>query len=106
MRSRARWEETLGIQKRRLGKHLNDVDTKLSFDAFDLYLKDLEQSRAKRGLGRLLKPDVLEQIKEFTAAITTVSQASETTLLLWGSIQAILKVHHESNIHRKVCRRR
>ncbi|TPX13511.1 uncharacterized protein E0L32_005982 [Thyridium curvatum] len=92
MRSRVRWEETLNVQKRRLGKHLGEVDTKLSFDTFDIYLRDLEDRRALRGLGRLLKLTVLEQIKEFTAAISTVCQASDIACFVWGSLQAILKI--------------
>ena len=94
-RSRARWEEILDIQKRRLGKHLGNVDTKLSFDTFDLCLRDLEDNRTQHGLGRLLKPDVLNQIREFSAAITSASQASDVAALLWGSIQAILKARNE-----------
>lgn len=92
MGSRARWDKTLNIQKRRLGKHITNVDTELSFDTFDLYLRDLEDGRAKRGLGRLLKPTIIDSLREFTAAITTVCQTNETSAFIWGSTQAVLKM--------------
>ncbi|KAJ3534578.1 hypothetical protein NM208_g7479 [Fusarium decemcellulare] len=92
LRSQARWEETYEAQKRRLGKHLADIDTKLSFATFDLYLHELEETRAKRGFGRLFQPNFLNQMKEFSAAINSASQVHDVSALLWGSIQALLKI--------------
>lgn len=88
----------MNIQKRRLGKHLKDVNTALSFDTFDIYIKDLEEERTKRGLGRLFKPDVLDQIKEFTGTLNSFSQVNPIGMLLWGSIQAVLKARPDANI--------
>lgn len=70
------------IQKRRLGKHIAGVDSKLSFDTFDLYLKDLETNMSKRGIGRVFKPHVMDQIKQFTAAITCQSGKQNDTSLM------------------------
>ncbi|KAI0536690.1 P-loop containing nucleoside triphosphate hydrolase protein [Xylaria digitata] len=91
IRLRARWEGSLNAQKRRLGKHLKHIDTNLSFDTFDIYLKELEKSQARRGLGRLLQPDVSNKIREFTGVVNTLSQTDNITLFLWGTIQAVLK---------------
>ncbi|KAF6836762.1 transcriptional xre family [Colletotrichum plurivorum] len=98
IRSRERWSETLQSQKQRLGKHLPTVDQKLSFDTFDIYLGELEERRRKRGLGRLFKPGTIDQLKQFTAAISTTSQVHDVTLLLWGSLQAILKASRSNQI--------
>ncbi|KAI0111256.1 P-loop containing nucleoside triphosphate hydrolase protein [Nemania sp. FL0031] len=102
MRSRAHWEESFNIQKQRLGKYLNHIDAKLSFDNFDVYLKDLEASRARQGLRRLLEPNVLDRIKEFTGAVNVLSQADHITLFLWGAIQAILKTRLGVRAHEHI----
>jgi hypothetical protein len=92
-RSQARWEHTLQLSISRLGKYTAEVDTNLNFHTFDIFLKDLEVRCKRKGIGQLLKPATLSNIQDFTAAITTMTQASEFASLVWGSLQILLKVY-------------
>jgi hypothetical protein len=89
-RSQARWEQALQLSIGRLGKYTDDLDTKLNFHTFDIFLKDLEVKYRKHGLGQLLKPTILSHIQDFTAAITTMTQTSNIASLVWGFLQLLL----------------
>ncbi len=91
-RSQARWEQALRLSLNRLGKYVAEVDTSLSFNTFDNFLKDLERKCRRTGLGQLLKPGTLSQIQDFTAAITTMTQTDKVAALVWGSLQILLTV--------------
>jgi hypothetical protein len=88
-KSKARWDSTLEHQMKRIDKHAASINPGLDFYAFDIELKHLEANCA---LGKLLSPTVIDHIQQFTASITTLTQANEFASIVWGSIQAALKV--------------
>lgn len=90
--SKARWDLILKTHMDRLGKHAKDVDIHLDYDHFEIYLKDLEKRHAKSGLGRALSPKVMNQIRDFTDAITSFSQVNQFGCITWGTLQLVLKV--------------
>lgn len=90
--SKARWDFILKIHMDRLGTHAKDVDIHLDYDRFDIYLKALEERRAKSGLGRALSPKAMNQIRDFTEAITSFSQANMFGCIIWGTLKLVLKV--------------
>ena len=91
-RSQARWEQTLRLNIHRLGRHVNDVDTQLSFETFDIFLKELQGKCSNSGIGQLLSPKVLGHVEQFTSAISSMTQANQIACLIWGGLQAVLKV--------------
>lgn len=96
--AKARWDYTLQLQMKKLGKHAKDVNVRLDYDNFDVFLKDLEGKHAQSQVGKLLSPKVVGQVQEFTAAITSMAQSESFASLTWGVLQAVLKVVEVSAI--------
>lgn len=100
-RSQARWDQTFQLHIGRLGKHASNVDLRLTYHNFDIFLKELEGKCAQSGTGKFLSATFLSHIEQFTAAISSMSQANQIACLVWGSLQALLKVQNSPDS--KIC---
>ncbi|RDW58286.1 hypothetical protein BP5796_12216 [Coleophoma crateriformis] len=90
-KSKARWDYTLELHKGRLGKHAQDVDDKLDYDRFEIFLEQLETQSPCSRIGKVLSSKVMDHIQGFTAAITSICQSNTFSSLAWGILQLVLK---------------
>lgn len=89
------WGRTLVDSKETLQSSQGQVYTQMKQDAtFESSMQLLKDEYSRQGFASRMPTvtKVLESIRPFNQAITTISQSSDIACLLWGSIQFVMQV--------------